>query len=305
MQKKNTEAQTFHCEIRILSTMPEMLWEKAEFEPTLVCHNEKFRTYVMPKISPETTISENVQTVSHIPCQSDIYDLSTCRPIEFFGNPSVYCEGEKTMVAYTPHFQSRFFDQCDSQIMLGAILYQGIKSTVTWVNGKLYGERKKLGAEETPILCEINSTYAKEMFKNFEKELNKIENQLHTKKNNENFRWAFSVLEEHCYSLSKFQNSKGTIPTKELEEFELTIYEFKNELIDDLKDYGTDFSQQNEFIDKPLSSGIRGFGLFAQNSSSQKPFFISATTSFVADIKQLTNSSSSVSQIDYTNKAYL
>lgn len=51
----------------------------------------------------------------------DTLKRTSCTPIEFNGQKSVYCEGEKTSAIYTPAETARLFDNIDSNLMLGLV----------------------------------------------------------------------------------------------------------------------------------------------------------------------------------------
>lgn len=56
----------------------------------------------------------------------DNYKHTSCTPIEFNGQKSVYCEGEKTSAIYTPAETARLFDNIDSNLMLGRVLLHSL-----------------------------------------------------------------------------------------------------------------------------------------------------------------------------------
>ncbi|MFZ0219536.1 MAG: ankyrin repeat domain-containing protein [Candidatus Aquirickettsiella sp.] len=49
-------------------------------------------------------------------------NYANCRPLEWYGRPSVVCEGEKTTAIVTPHQSQRLFDPINDWIMLGQLI---------------------------------------------------------------------------------------------------------------------------------------------------------------------------------------
>jgi len=113
---------TLHC----------MSSEGRDQQPVTVCVAGDYTVYVFPKAATETTaVSFNGQTVPST--NADRYNPQSCRPVEFYGRPLVFCEGEQTNLLYTPTLPAPLFADLDGNIMLGRVVWHWAGSTYTWV----------------------------------------------------------------------------------------------------------------------------------------------------------------------------
>lgn len=88
--------------------------------PFLYCQADGWSAQVFPK---EGTFSHH----------GDHYNLRSCRPIFFYDQPSVTCEGEASSVVITPHDPVRPFESLSANIALGAVLLNWCKKAYDWV----------------------------------------------------------------------------------------------------------------------------------------------------------------------------
>ncbi len=221
---------------------------------TLQCGNSHFHTTIFLKPSEATSISTCIE--SGVPknyvINSDIFDASTCRPIEFFGQPSVFCEGKKTAVVYTPHLQRRPFDNIDCHLMLGAVWVHFLKKGYNWMAGST---SSAIGSKSVIA----GSGYAKRTFEYLENELRQVNYWISENTNDGDFGLAKEALEIYHEELIRLQE-KYSVSLFELDEIKLDILHFKREVIGELEagEIFTEITVQNNKTSEQLSR----FGIF-------------------------------------------
>ncbi len=77
--------------------------------PFLHCHTDQFQGFVFPHDN-------------YFQSPGDNYNLSSCRPITYYGKPSVACEGNHSSAVLTPNIPARPFEHLSENIALGAVL---------------------------------------------------------------------------------------------------------------------------------------------------------------------------------------
>lgn len=139
--------------------------ENLKIEETfaLECGNKNYTAYVFPKTPETTDVSRNF--IPNSPIKSDRYDTATCRSVEFHREPSVFCEGERTNLIYTPHLSHPPLENLDGNIMLGAV---AINNLADLLNKNSSPEKEFL----SPLM------YQKEM-QRFERKLEWLEQEFH------------------------------------------------------------------------------------------------------------------------------
>lgn len=115
--------------------------EEDGYIPTLVCHGQDYQVHVFAKPSRATAVS--TQHASHTGYTGDTYDPKSCRPIEFFGRPSVTCAGEKTTFVYTPALPPRPLENLGANIALARVAVHVGYSAYCWVSEALTGKSEQ------------------------------------------------------------------------------------------------------------------------------------------------------------------
>ncbi|MCS5711283.1 VWA domain-containing protein [Candidatus Berkiella aquae] len=83
--------------------------------PFLFCQGDSFQSFVFPN-------------GEHPDMAGDNYHFNQCRPVDYYGKPSVVCPGEKSTVVLTPKLRERPFENLGGNIALGAVLLYWAKS---------------------------------------------------------------------------------------------------------------------------------------------------------------------------------
>ncbi|BBB14767.1 Rhs family protein [Candidatus Rickettsiella viridis] len=127
----------------------------------------------------------------------DSYSKKSCRPIEFNGRPSVYCEGKKTNIVYTPEISQRPFEQLNEQLMLLQVVLHEGKKLYGWLQN-LFSEKSnksKLSKEisETTSITGDQKVLWKETLDNIDNRLTDL-TILDTEETD--LRWAWHILED-------------------------------------------------------------------------------------------------------------
>lgn len=127
----------------------------------------------------------------------DSYSKQSCRPIEFNSRPSVYCEGDKTNIVYTPEMPQRLFEQLNEQlILLQVVLYEG-KKLYGWLQNLLSEKNSNSQIlKETPIITSVTDGQTalwKEALDSTEKRLMDLAN---VNTGETDLRWAWHILED-------------------------------------------------------------------------------------------------------------
>lgn len=124
--------------------------------PFLHCQTDQFQGFVFPH-----------QNNLHSP--GDNYDLSSCRPITYYGMPSVTCEGKNSSVVLSPNVSDRPFEHLSENIALGAVLiywckqiYRALTTTNATQPPKEYFTDKTAFEKKTKTLLScLNSVKSK------------------------------------------------------------------------------------------------------------------------------------------------
>ncbi len=119
--------------------------------PALVCRDNDTKSYTFAKGTAETALSTTANTDSpqSANVQGDIYYLSECRAVSFYGEPALYCEGEQTTIVSKPvQALPRVVEQATDLFMLGIIGRQISKDVCSWLNSVYQNWGKTISIEE-------------------------------------------------------------------------------------------------------------------------------------------------------------
>lgn len=110
----------------------------------LIFHQTVDITYVFPKPSSETRLVL-FQDQTAPAMTDDSFQVGSCRPIEFYGRPSVVCDGEETTMVYTLQLFASLLTHLDGNIMLGRVICHLAGSAYHWVQEKTGRGRAPIG----------------------------------------------------------------------------------------------------------------------------------------------------------------
>jgi hypothetical protein len=174
----------------------------------------------------------------------DTYDGSTCKVSEFYGQPAVYCEGEKTVMVTVPRQHS---SNLNANLMLGIFGLHLAKQILNWFTDKSQ-------AMDKPVVQMVSKEEAKLKLEELAERLKKLEKYPLDKAE----KWA---LKEHQDTLYELQE-KIEITTDELEDLALDVAYFENEINEAIQFNGM---PENEplVIQEPIANHLNRFGLFS------------------------------------------
>lgn len=260
--------------------------------PSLQAVGENYQIRVFPKSSAHATSALSMRTasesVNHTPLSGDQYNSASCRPVEFHGRPSVYCEGEKTSVVYTPTLPTPPLQNLDSNISLAAIgVYwasqgiNGIRALVNTTSCWWYGNKRSTPEvlQQTfseRIQCAENLQIVREL-----KELNE----------------TFDVLKQQFEALQKISNRLSFYDqrwlrdevTETFEEWQLTIEQLSatdNTVLEQIKELQQDFVVMKNalFETKPVDK-VQATAFWAADTKSVEP--VAVVTSVCGSVVML------------------
>ncbi|WP_342219393.1 ankyrin repeat domain-containing protein [Rickettsiella endosymbiont of Miltochrista miniata] len=151
-------------------------------------------------------------------------NFANCQPLEWYGRPSVACEGEKTTAIVTPQLPQRIFDPIDGWIMLGQL-------TVAIIN-KFFS--KPAAATDTRYQL-VNVFLMKQAL--WDTKLNALEEQLrelHTRIDWQKLEWIQYRLEDRQEELEQFIK-RNHIPWNEATEFTENLFALEK-MLNEIKD---------------------------------------------------------------------
>lgn len=164
-------------------------------------------------LSGQTKVFSNIHQSSNFVQDKD-YSIGgdsykNCRPVEFYGRPSVYCKGNHTNLIYAPNIQPRLFDSLDSNLMLGSVILHQVRKFYQWYRPTV--------AEETRyhLIVEITD----QQLDDWNAQINKIKELLQYLKlrvSSKELQWAEYALIDHQEAISKL-NSLSTASTEMIE----------------------------------------------------------------------------------------
>ncbi len=105
--------------------------------PQTLCVGEDYHAFIFTKNAPFEMLSApdglNLHETPHL---GDLYNLKSCRPIDYLGGPSVFCEGSETNFIYRPKPQysvDDFISQTTYQLALGAVFFKMYEWGIEWL----------------------------------------------------------------------------------------------------------------------------------------------------------------------------
>ena len=192
--------------------------------PMLEARDPSYTVYVLPKNIGESALSSRAREADiPQPLIEDTYRRSSCRPLGFFGKPSVFCEGEKTNVVYTPEMPQPPFANLDGHVMLGAVYIHLAARGITWVRNWWSGKSAKTlpsGVIASQKVFQEKMRACSDRLRYLTINLEEIQfNQLAPESMIKWLRWA---LEDHEETFKKL-NRKGEATENKLEDFCLDL----------------------------------------------------------------------------------
>lgn len=187
-------------------------------------------------------------------------NFANCQPLEWYGRPSVVCEGEKTTSIVTSHLPQRIFDPVNDWLMLGqlsmAIANKIFPVPVTDTRYQLVDEF----SEEQALLWQTKLNIMKNQLK-----------KLHTRVDGEQLKWIQYRLEDRQEEFDQFTQRKR-VTCNEITEFTDNLFALE-EMLDEIK--ATPFPASSSFPqqDNDVFARAAGNGNYHGQSSS----FFSAT----------------------------
>ncbi len=110
----------------------ECLLERSQtHQEKITCYTEKMRMMIFFK-------SSNIK----LRTLEDAYSKYSCRSIEFEGQQSVFCEGKKTNIVYTPKMFPSTLEQFNNQLALFQVLLHEGKKIYNWAYNLFFREKK-------------------------------------------------------------------------------------------------------------------------------------------------------------------
>jgi len=179
--------------------------------------------------------------------QRDSY--KNCRPIEFYGKPSIYCEGNHTNLVYTTNIIPPSLDQINAQLMLARAF--GIDKLI----GKLVTKAKiLLGLEKTHVTNEENASLNSSIVEittqqrsEWQVSIKSIESLLKTlssEVSEENRQWARNILEDRIEEIAEL-SKQSTVNTEIITELNENLKVLQTELKESIECiHTTDYQQQ-------------------------------------------------------------
>lgn len=151
---------------------------------------------------------------------ADRYSKQSCRPVEFNSLPSVYCEGKRTNIVYTPDIPQHPLEQLNDQLMLlQVVLHQG-KNIYTWFQN-LFSKKnnhdqllKKIPA--TLSITDDQKASWKEALDNIEKRLTALTD---GNKGKMDLLWAWHILADRKEEFKAFFTRQFAVSLEEVYAF--------------------------------------------------------------------------------------
>jgi ankyrin repeat protein len=174
-------------------------------------------------------------------------NFANCRPVEWYGRPSVVCEGAKTTAIVTPHLPPRIFDSVDGWLMLGQL-------TVAIAN-KLFSK------PVTDMRYQLVDEFSIEQALLWQTKLTAMENQLQglqTRVDMQQLKWIQYRLEDRQEEFDQFKK-RNRITWNEITEFTKNLFELE-EMLDEVEEQplptSSSFQQRdNDVFARAASSG--------------------------------------------------
>ncbi|KHO02170.1 hypothetical protein JS61_08070 (plasmid) [Rickettsia felis] len=164
-------------------------------------------------LSGQTKVFSNIHQSSNFVQDKD-YSIGgdsykNCRPVEFYGRPSVYCKGNHTNLIHAPNIQPRLFDSLDSNLMLGSVILHQVRKFYQWYRPTVAGETRY------HLIVEITD----QQLDDWNTQINKIKELLQYLKpriSSKELQWAEYALIDHQEAISKL-SSLSTASTEMIE----------------------------------------------------------------------------------------
>lgn len=181
--------------------------------PLLYCQAEQFQSFVIPH-------ERNFNN------QGDHYNLNSCRPISYYGRPSITCEGEQTSVVFTPNSNARPFEDLNANLALGAVLVYWAKALYNRLTGKVVEEPKVFITDSREFKKKVNKL--REM-------LNAAKLKIDAIKPFEDAHFYLSEIDDYYDDINALERkfTKGTLLEERFNAFYAEVKEFKEELFKD------------------------------------------------------------------------
>jgi len=262
--------------------------------PTLQAVGTVYRAQVFPKPAAPATSPAIVlrpTTIDPSPITGDSYNPSSCKPVEFNGRTSVYCEGKKTSIVYTPTLHTHLLQNLDGNIGLAAVgIYwasQGISQVKSLANAASFwchGSNQPTLAKRKIAIPKV-STVKTDASQQAFTELARCADSLQTDsiaREIKGLKQTFVALEQQVAELQKIRHRlsfqdlhwlKDEV-AESLKEWEFTLEQLSasdSTVLDQIKELRKDFvAMQEAFLEiKPVSSSqaVRFFGSVRRSSA--------------------------------------
>jgi hypothetical protein len=138
----------------------EMVCQPVLFEettPMVHCSQPHSDTFIFLKHSDSTVLSTHRSGRGSSSIEGDTYDLSSCKGIDFYGNPAIQCEGDRTIMVdvHTPSRNSaiNFFHSVNDTLTLAPVVIHLVKKACNPVtkSEKLEVKRVKTSQHEDSL----------------------------------------------------------------------------------------------------------------------------------------------------------
>lgn len=184
--------------------------------PFLYCQGENFQSFVFPH---ETTFNS----------QGDNYDLNTCRPVSYYGNPSVVCQGEKSSVVVTPNLPVRPFEHLSENIALGAVLIYWCKKIY-----EAFTRPTQEPAPQTPKNYLTDKNVLTKITKKIASLLNITKDKIELAKPFEGAEFHLAEIDEFNEKMAKLEGQfeKGVLKKSKLDALSDAIKHFKADIVE-------------------------------------------------------------------------
>ena len=213
----------------------EMVCQPALFEettPIVHCSQPHSDTLVFLKQSDSSALSPHINNKEPSSIAGDTYDLESCKPIDFYGNSAIQCEGEETILVDVPkpfvNSAESFFEGLNSALTLAPVAIHLAKGIYNCLMGETVKENENLETGEI-----ATPEYVKIKIKALEELLSDIEKMLSTRKRMREFDMFRHILEDKIEDLAELKGKAVTFST--LQNMENDINDLKIEVVEALK----------------------------------------------------------------------
>lgn len=193
-------------------------------QPASLCVGGNYAMYVFPKSSPNTGLVPSGGQVAP-PLSTDHYDPSSCRPVNFYGRPSVFCEGDKTTLIYAPQISAPPFAYLDGNLMLGHVALHMVGKTFSWIQSSISNWWHSSPPPSLPT--RVIKTELQTRMQKLDEQLIELQHQLEALPTSK--RWLRFAVDEHYDQLQDMKEN-GYATTDVLDELEQNIRESQREV---------------------------------------------------------------------------